>query len=331
MVEQRLLYQEPAMSEKPTVSVVMNTYQEKPQYLNEAILSYINQRNVNVTLIISTVEGDPSIEYVRTKFPDNDKIKLCISTKKEHPGKGVQGIYYQLNKAMALVDGEWFSYASSNDVAVITKCEMEIACCLKAKKQVCYSSYAKTNAQLKNMRPINFHPFNYLKLLKGNFISDCSLIKTELLRKHLPFDARYYNCGFWHLWLKIYNEEGNVFTYNNGIAFLYRVTPESTHVQREKERKKKLTYSQARLNMRREILANYPLFRRAIVKSTKYPQLNGLYQLHCTSTPIYKKGNTNLVLYKNGTWKIVQNRKVLATNKNQGIGINWQFRVTSPP
>jgi hypothetical protein len=318
----------------------MNTFKENPKYLKDAVLSYVKQRNVNIHLIISTLEGDPSIEFVKRTFSEPryakenllDKIEFCVSTKKEHPGKGIAGIYYQLNKATGMIkeDSEWFCYASSNDVAVITKCEQEIAACLKAKKQVCYSAYAKTNALLKSMKPVNFHQFNYLKLLKGNFISDCSLIKTALLRRFLPFDARYYNCGFWDLWLRIYNEVGNVFVYSPGIAFLYRITPQSTHIQRQKEVKKKQIYAKGRETMRVNILRRYPLFKRATVKSSRYRHLSGLYQLQCTSIPIYKKGKVNLVRYKNGTYKFVQNRKVLATHENKDIVIQWQYQISKP-
>lgn len=327
-------------SKLPTVSVIMNTFREKPDYLQDAVLSYVKQRNVNIQLIISTVENDPSIEFVRKKFSEEiyakdnllDHIEFCISTKKEHPGRGIAGIYYQLNKATTLIKGEWFCYASSNDVAIITKCEQEIDACTEAKKSICYSAYAKVDARLKNMRPVTFHSFNYLKLLKGNFISDCSLIRTELLREFLPFDDRYYNCGFWDLWLRVYNAKGNVFIYSPIISFLYRITPESTHIQREKEVAKKKIYARGRLAMRKAILAKYALFKRAVVKSsgTKYRYLSGLYKLKCTSVPIYTKGNINLVRYNDASWKFVQNRKVLATNKNNEISIIWQYRVLYP-
>lgn len=324
----------------PFISVIMNTFRENPKYLKDAVLSYVKQRNVDVQLIISTVEGDPSIEFVKKTLREEryakenllDKIEFCISTKKEHPGKGIAGIYYQLNKATSVIkdESQWFCYASSNDVAVITKLETEVAVCTKAKKQVCYSAYAKTNALLKNIKPVNFHQFNYLKLLKGNFISDCSLIRTDLLKRFLPFNPRYYNCGFWDLWLRVYNEVGNVFVYSPAIAFLYRITPESTHVQRQKELRKKQVYAKGRLAMRQNILKKYQIFKRATVKSKTHRYLAGMYRLHCSSVPVYRKGKINMLRYKDGTWKIIQNRKVLATPKTKGVDITWEYQITNP-
>ena len=145
------------------VSVVMNTYKENQKYLIQAINSYINQKNVNIQLIISTLEGDPSISLIKKHY--DNKVDLCISTKKEHPGKGVNGIYYQLNKAMSLVKGDWVCYASSNDVAVLNKINKEVQYCKKNNKLVCYSDYVVTDKLLNIKRCIKFPDFKYSLLL----------------------------------------------------------------------------------------------------------------------------------------------------------------------
>ena len=50
------------------VSVIMNTYKETPSFLKKAIQSYLTQKNVSVQLIVSTVEGDPAIEFIKKHF-----------------------------------------------------------------------------------------------------------------------------------------------------------------------------------------------------------------------------------------------------------------------
>lgn len=62
------------------VTVIMNTFQENPYFLSKAINSYIIQKDVKVQLIISTVVGDPSIQFIKRCKPNI--IDLCISTKK---------------------------------------------------------------------------------------------------------------------------------------------------------------------------------------------------------------------------------------------------------
>ena len=88
-----------------SVSVIMNTYNENRLYLVQAIEGYLNQEKINVDLIISIVEDDKNFNFIKEKYPN---IILCISTKKEHPGRGVKGIFYQLNKATKYIKQDWF-------------------------------------------------------------------------------------------------------------------------------------------------------------------------------------------------------------------------------
>jgi hypothetical protein len=245
------------MSSLEYVSVVMNTYKENSEYLLQAIDSYISQKNVNVQLIVSTLEGDPSISLIKKKY--DRKVELCISTKKEHPGKGVHGIYYQLNKAMSLVKGDWFCYASSNDVAVLKKLNKEVQYCKNNNKQVCYSDYIITDKMLKIKKFVKFPEFNYSLLLKRNYINDCALVKTSLLKQFLPFDNTYLNCGFWNLWLRTYVKKGNVFIHCPYPGFFYRQEPNSTHLVRTKNKQKELNYKAEKKKMIKNHLKKYPL------------------------------------------------------------------------
>jgi arginine repressor len=321
----------------PVVSVIMNTFQENPKYLKEAVDSYLKQEKVNIHLIVSTIEGDFSISFLKREYSNyirelNEKkypkIDICISLKKEHPGKGVKGIYYQLNKATKYLEGEWFSYASSNDVAVPNKLQMEIDLCNKSKKSVCYSNFTKTNAFLKNMKSVKFKNPSYLDLLKGNYISDCSLIKTDVLKKFLPFNSKFYNTGYWELWLRIYNTLGNVFVHNPNIAFYYRITNQSEHMKRKTNIEKKLLYQKNHVAMRQSILNRFPLYKIAIIK-TKQKSVNGTYSLQNYHVPIWKKGNMVLYYNNNKSWQIVRKRQILAKSEPGNI-LLWKNRITSP-
>ena len=231
-----------------TVTIIMNTYKENKIFLKQAIDSYICQKDVNIQLIISTIENDSSISFIKENYEDSN-IDLCISTLKEHPGKGVKGIYYQLNKATLMIKNDWFCYASSNDVALPDKLIKEITLCKKKKKYVCYSDYNTTNTNLNIIKKHKFPSFNYNTLLKENFINDCAMIRTDILKKFLPFDDTYYNCGYWNLWLRIYSKLGNVFIHNPNPGFLYRHEKTSTHILRNKNKNKQLMYQNEKLKM----------------------------------------------------------------------------------
>ena len=238
------------------VSVIMNTYNENKLYLIQAIEAYLNQEKINVQLIISILENDNNLNFIKKKYPE---INLCISTKIEHPGRGVKGIFYQLNKATKFIKHNWFCYASSNDVVMTNKLYRELSLCKTYNKLVCYSNYITTNENLKIIKRNIFPAFDYKTLLKGNFINDCALINTNLLRECLPFDNTFNNCGFWKMWLEIYVKYGDVFCYNRQHAFYYRQDKNSMHRQRLKNKKKMDLYQKTKSRMIFTHLHKYPI------------------------------------------------------------------------
>lgn len=225
------------------VTVIINTYKDKSNYLHQAVESYIRQINVNVTIIISTVENDPSIKYIIENFPiqvNNETIQFSIIPLKEHPGKGPIGIYYQLNKACEKIPEscQYMTYASGNDVALRDKLFNEIITCKQNNKKICYSNFYQSDKDLKNKKITNFPKYDYQKHLKGNFVTDCSLIETKLLKEFLPFKSEWRNAAYWDLWLRIYEKYGNQFCLNQKPAFIYRITDESQHLQIKQNKEK---------------------------------------------------------------------------------------------
>lgn len=227
------------------ISILMNTYNEDNGILKQAIDSYLGQTNVNVQLIISTIEGDKSIEYIKNTYNDN-RITFAILPKSEHPGRGHVGIYTQLNNALQYIKYEWVSYASSNDVALLTKSYDEIKLCLSTNKQICYSAFYVTSTDLKKRQLKKFYQYDYDKHLKGNFVTDCATISTKLLNKYMPFKLEYHNHAYWDLWLRIYEGEGNVFIYSSTPAFLYRTQTLSISTETRKNSEKRKINEQYR-------------------------------------------------------------------------------------
>jgi len=208
---------------KPKVSVVMNSYNEKPKYLIEAIESYLNQKDVIVELIVSTVRGDSCIDICK-KYP----LKLVINE--------VPGIYSQLNAGMKAATGDWITYASSNDKALDTKLIDEVNMCINNNKEVCYSSFYKCDPTLNVKSTMKFSPYNYETHLKGNFVSDCALFSKRLLDKYLPFEEEYGNFAYHSFWLRVFEGEGDVFVYNDNPTWLYRINNKSRHIKKQSDK-----------------------------------------------------------------------------------------------
>lgn len=213
------------------VSVIMNMYNEKREYLVQAIHSYLTQVGCEVELIISTVEGDINIDFVKESYP---KIKLAILPKAKHLGKCPKSSFIQINNALPLITGNYFAFASSNDYAYQDKFKLE----LLSGADVTYSAFDKVSPEGKKLNAVKFHKYDFDKHLKGNFVSDCAIITKRLVDKYLPFNIELNNYAYWDLWLRIYKGEGNVFSYCPVPTWAYRQAADSMHLVRLEDKEK---------------------------------------------------------------------------------------------
>jgi len=214
---------------KPSVSIVMNTIGEKHDVLIRSVASCLSQHGVDVQLIVSTVEGDPCIEWMAS-YP----VTVVVMPKKDHPLKSPRGSFMQLNNALHLVKGEWFVFASGNDAIYPHKLISEIELCLEKGKEVCYSAYHSSDVNGKIVQTVSFHEYDFDKHMKGNFVSDVAVISKRLVDKYLPFRIELNNYAYWDLWLRIYEGEGNVFCYNPTPTWAYVQYDDSMHIIRRK-------------------------------------------------------------------------------------------------
>lgn len=205
----------------PRISVVMNSYNENPDWFKMAVMSYLAQVGIDLELILSTVEGDPNIPMAKKLG-----VKNIILNKQP-------GIYQQLNEGLKHITGDWFAYASSNDYAEPFKLKVEYDACTKANKLVCYSAFHRCDSKLTIMATIQPHPYDYEAHLRGNFINDCALVHKSLIKKYSPFKTKYNNKAFHDFWLRVFEGEGDVFTINTKPTWHYRKHSDSLKATRK--------------------------------------------------------------------------------------------------
>lgn len=232
---------------KYEATVIINTVNEDPKILSEAIQSYVNQENVRLQIIVSTVENDVSIQVAKA-FPE---VQVLVNP--------VKGIYAQLNRAIHYVQGEWYCYASGNDVAYSHKIRMEIDCAKSSGAKVCYSNFDKVTIN-DNVPGIpvktNYYPYDYEKHLTiGNFVNDCAIVHYTLLEKYCPFqNFDWHNDSYFDFWLRIAHGEGpGVFVFNPVSTWLYKEWNNSKHIERQKNPSELQVYAQ----IRERLLANH--------------------------------------------------------------------------
>jgi hypothetical protein len=200
------------------VAVVISTLGEEPEKLEHAVRSFLEQTHPDVTVVLSTVEDDPAVVWAAT-----DGVEVVTMPPEQHPGMGPRGSFAQINQALPYVDGfDWFVFASGNDHAFPTKLEAELARCREAQRRVCSSAYSFVDRcrpdASGDRAPMRY---DYTAHLVSNIVSDCSLVDMALIREYGPFDLEMNNMAFWHLWLTIYENEGDVFTQVHTPQWVY--------------------------------------------------------------------------------------------------------------
>ena len=195
-------------------TVIINSYNEKENLFKRALTSVLQAQPTQV--IVSTVKGDRCIGWVEPG------VEVVVSDK--------PGIFSQIEAAAKLVTGKYVCYCSSNDVMLNYKLKTESGILEKTGKKVCYSAFFVQHQGRQAVR--RFRDYDYKSHLKGSYVSDCAMIETEIFKKYLPF--RFGNQGYWDLFLRIYEGEGDVFTYNPHPTWIYDITGDSRHQRRKR-------------------------------------------------------------------------------------------------
>jgi hypothetical protein len=204
------------------ISILINSYQPEEKDLLTAINGCLNQIGVNVSIIIITIEDDPTINIINQL--NNSNIKLVTIKKIDHPGKGPKGIYYQLNEGIKHIKTRFFSYFSSNDIIYPHKSINEITKIINNNAIFCFSSFLIKYSSKITKFDYPTDKMNYNNLLTQNFINDCATIDLiKLPKEMLYFDyKKFENHSYWNLWLTIVKKYGvKSFVYNNNPEWEY--------------------------------------------------------------------------------------------------------------
>jgi hypothetical protein len=195
-------------------TVIINSYMEKEALFKRALTAVLQAQPAQV--IVSTVTGEPCIGWVEPG------VEVVVS---DSPG-----IFRQIEAAAKKINQKYVCYASSNDVMLAHKLKMESSLLERTGKKVCYSAFYVKNGNGQAVR--RFREYDYKEHLKGSYVSDCAMIDSGVFTRYLPF--RFGNQGYWDMFLRIYEGEGDVFIYNPHPTWIYEITGDSRHQKRKK-------------------------------------------------------------------------------------------------
>lgn len=112
----------------PDVSVVMSTYKENPNYVEEAINSILSQtyRNLELIIIVDWPENEP---VKRLLYRRQAKDRRIVIVENEHN----LGLANSLNKALKIAKGDYICRMDADDVSEPARIETQLAYLLKYK------------------------------------------------------------------------------------------------------------------------------------------------------------------------------------------------------
>lgn len=216
-------------NEELKVSVIMPTY-EHSEYLRLAVYSAMNQ-TVPVKVIVVPVKDDEATITLMRRMNHQASINFEPSEIQwiaaEKPN-----VFDQMQLGLDHVDTEYFVVFGSDDFMLPNMIERMLHYADNFRNPIIGLSFAMTD---ENLTITGYHynqPFNLKKQMKGSYIPDIALVRTEKAREVGGFtkSGKDYNYlshfAFYHRLLKLGNA-GVVLS--KELGFLYRQLPKSRH------------------------------------------------------------------------------------------------------
>ncbi|RGQ48154.1 glycosyltransferase family 2 protein [Roseburia inulinivorans] len=172
---------------EPLVSIVVPTYETKPDFLRQMILSVMDQTYKNWELCIADGSKTQKVKSVILSMHGNeDRIKY---KKLEKNG----GIAQNTNAALDMSTGEYICFLDHDDILTPNALyEMVIAAQNNASADLFYSDEDKVSDDLKRYSNPHFKPdYNKELLCSYNYLCHFIMIKKELMQKAGKIDAKY--------------------------------------------------------------------------------------------------------------------------------------------
>ncbi len=192
------------MSERPTVSIVMPTY-DRQRFLLESVASIFSQTFRDWELIVADDgSGEPVLEYL-TALERFDNVRVLRRAHSGNPGQ-------VRNAAIAQARGAFVAFMDSDDVWLPTKLAIQVAL-LRAERECewCYTAFVIVDAHGAPL-PSESHRrwiahsgdiFDQVVRGQASIRTPAVVVRTELLRKAGAFDETLDCAEDYDLWARL--------------------------------------------------------------------------------------------------------------------------------
>lgn len=183
------------MDSRFKVSIIVISYKQRDDWLNECLRSVCAQTYAHREIIFSGVRGDSNLDIAKM-YP--------VTIVDTHPqGYGNRLAKTQINNGIRHATGEYVIVFGSDDYIYPSAVEDMMRVAEEKDSVIVYSDlhYAdeKMNIIFKHKAP----EFSWDRLKQTQIMNDCSLVKRVVLQEFGLFDPEWKKFAVWDMWFKI--------------------------------------------------------------------------------------------------------------------------------
>jgi GT2 family glycosyltransferase len=218
-------YKKDALQSQPLVSVIIRTYNNRMEFLKEAVSTVVNQTYRNIELVVvedgsnfaeGYIKNIPAREIAKVKYLSLPKVGRCLAG----------------NKGLEISSGEYCVFLDEDDAFYPEHIEILVTDIMKNHVVAAYSNAAEVKTKILQEHPLEYQEGEYNVVLKQkfskimlwhhNYIPIQSILFTKkLYYQYGGFDTELENLEDWNLWTRY--SLHNDFDYVAKTTSLYRV------------------------------------------------------------------------------------------------------------
>lgn len=279
---------------QPLVSVIIPSYNHG-KYIEESVLSIVNQDYENIELIIIDDGSiDNSLEVIKKLIP------VCESrfTRFEFRHRSNKGLCATLNEALEWCEGEYYSPFASDDVALPNKISFLVERITLENHPAVFGSIQQLGEKdsrygVKDKTIISFDSLFMHKTIPP---APAALISLEHVR-NLGFYDESIRIEDWCMWLRLC-ESGEVLIWYPEVVAMYRRHDKNTVNNYElmyKEKIKILNRYQGYKNYRKALEKQVVMYLKAVARNSKKSALVYLMRYRPKSIRLILKGLNSIL------------------------------------
>lgn len=174
-----------SMSQFPLISVIMSTYNENEEYLEQSVLSILNQTYQNIEFIIINDN------------PDNRALDVFLTSIKDsrvivYKNEKNMGLVQSLNRAIGLTNGEYVARMDADDISIKDRIEKQYQYLIENQLDMIGSAIQLIDEKGKILKKYLRFPITEKEIIKNIRFGNCLAHPSWFLKKSIYVELHGY-------------------------------------------------------------------------------------------------------------------------------------------